>query len=100
MHGIAININSDLKHFQRIVPCGIDPTKGGVCRLQDLVNAKNGSNEIIDMNVFTNVVLSSFKDVFNLELIHSSTPIEEIEKLANLYPSIANSTLKTPSSDI
>lgn len=99
MHGIAINLNSDLKHFQRIVPCGIDPTKGGVCRLQDLVNAKSDSKDSIDMNGFTNIVLNSFKDVFKLDLSHETTPVKVIDELATLYPSVAAMTLEQPSSE-
>jgi lipoyl(octanoyl) transferase len=94
MHGIAINLNCDLKHFQRIVPCGIDPTKGGVVRLQDLISKS------IDMNVFTKQMLDSFQDVFKLELSHELTPLKTIEELEVLYPSVAALTLDQPSSSV
>ncbi len=36
LHGIAINVEPDLGHFDGIVPCGIDPAKYGVTSLVDL----------------------------------------------------------------
>lgn len=35
-HGIAINVEPDLSHFEGIVPCGIDDRKLGVTSLVDL----------------------------------------------------------------
>ncbi len=93
MHGIAVNVNSKLKHLQRIVPCGIDPTKGGVCRLQDLSNGE------VSMEGFTNVLLKSFSDIFNLDLSTEQHPVEVIEGLANLYPSVASMMLESASSN-
>ena len=36
LHGIAINVDPDLRHFQAIVPCGIDDPRYGVTSLADL----------------------------------------------------------------
>jgi lipoyl(octanoyl) transferase len=44
-HGLAINVNPDLSHFQGIVPCGI--REHGVTSLQDL--GKNVSMEEVDV---------------------------------------------------
>ncbi len=35
-HGIAINVDPDLSHYNGIVPCGIDPTQYGVTSLAAL----------------------------------------------------------------
>ena len=35
-HGVAINVEPDLRHFSGIVPCGIDPKRYGVTSLVDL----------------------------------------------------------------
>ena len=36
MHGIALNVNCDLAHFEEIVPCGIRQSDRGVCSIQGL----------------------------------------------------------------
>ena len=36
LHGIAINVAPDLRHYQAIVPCGIDDPRYGVTSLRDL----------------------------------------------------------------
>jgi lipoyl(octanoyl) transferase len=36
LHGIAINVEPDLKHFEGIVPCGVADPRYGVTSLVDL----------------------------------------------------------------
>ena len=36
LHGIAINVEPDLSHFDGIVPCGVADTRYGVTSLVDL----------------------------------------------------------------
>jgi lipoyl(octanoyl) transferase len=36
MHGIAINVEPDLTHFEAIVPCGVADPRYGVTSLADL----------------------------------------------------------------
>jgi lipoyl(octanoyl) transferase len=36
LHGIAVNVAPDLRHYQAIVPCGIDDARYGVTSLVDL----------------------------------------------------------------
>jgi hypothetical protein len=36
MHGIALNVNCDLRNYERIIPCGISQSDRGVCSIQGL----------------------------------------------------------------
>lgn len=61
MHGIAININTDLSYFDKIVPCGIKDK--GVTSLEKEIG-KQTSLEDYKKNF-----LAAFKKVFGAELI-------------------------------
>lgn len=63
IHGAAINVNSDLKHFNRIIPCGIDIPDRGVSSLQEILGAP------VDMKRFEYIWLHSFAKTFNLDLV-------------------------------
>lgn len=70
MHGTSLNINCDLNYFADIVPCGIDPSVGGVCRLSDMINRDITSREI------HMIWQKSFSSVF--DCILEPSPVEEI----------------------
>lgn len=65
-HGIAININVDLKYFQAIQPCGFPP------------NLMTSLNEIIGKNISMNEAkrkfIQHFANIFSVELIEK--PLE------------------------
>ena len=60
MHGIAININTDLKYFDYIVPCGI-PDKA-VTSLQKELGRE------IDMNEVQDVFVKELEEKLNIEV--------------------------------
>lgn len=87
MHGLAINLNCDLKNFQQIVPCGITEPTAGVCRLEDLLQKP------IDIKEFQNNLLSSFSNRFKLQYTNVINPLEDFEALKQTFPDIASTPL-------
>lgn len=61
MHGFALNVNTDLKYFDYIVPCGI--TDKGVTSMQKELG------EAIDMNLVKAEINKHFEEVFEAELV-------------------------------
>lgn len=47
MHGLALNINTDLKYFQYIVPCGIDDDNKVVTSMEKELGRKVDFNEVM-----------------------------------------------------
>jgi len=64
-HGFALNVNTDLMHFQGIVPCGISATDGTVTSLQ----AELGRE--LDMAEVKNVLAIEFRSLLPKFLAHS-----------------------------
>ncbi len=56
-HGIAINVEPDLSHFEGIVPCGIGEEKLGVTSLVDL-------GLPVSMMDLDNALMATFDDIF------------------------------------
>jgi lipoyl(octanoyl) transferase len=61
MHGFALNVNTDLKYFDYIVPCGI--TDKGVTSMQKELG------EAVDTNLVKAEIKKHFEEVFEAELL-------------------------------
>lgn len=59
MHGFAFNVNTDLSHFQWIIPCGI--ADKNVCSLKSLLNYD------IQLETANQQVIASFAEVFHYQ---------------------------------
>ena len=64
MHGLALNVNTDLSYFSHIVPCGI--ATRGVTSLQQELGQK------MDIQAVSDVVKSHLVDLFKMELVDVS----------------------------
>ncbi len=64
MHGFALNVNTDLKYFEYIVPCGIKNKK--VTSLEKELGYKVDTEEV------KKLIKSFFSDIFNSEWMESS----------------------------
>ena len=60
MHGLALNVNTDLTYFNHIVPCGIQNKK--------VTSMKEELYEIIPMEKVKQSLLKNFETVFQVQL--------------------------------
>ena len=67
-HGISLNVEPDLEHFEGITPCGIDDPRYGVTSLVDL-------GRLISMEEVDSALQSAFEDVFAERVVLSEPPI-------------------------
>ena len=67
-HGFAFNVNTDLRYFEWIVPCGLRDK--GVTSLQKLLGRP------IEMGEFVNRVVHHFGRVFEMEMIEVADRVE------------------------
>jgi lipoyl(octanoyl) transferase len=65
MHGVAINVNSDLSYFNRIIPCGI--ADRGVTSVEALLSRR------IDLNEFSRLFVGAFGKVFGVTPVFISS---------------------------
>ncbi len=65
MHGIALNVNTNLDYFKHIVPCGIDD--------KAVTSIQFERGEAIDMDQVKSSFLSAFADVFACSW-HAASP--------------------------
>lgn len=61
MHGFALNVNTDLSYFERIIPCGI--FHKGVTSIERLLGRK------VKMNDVSEKIIQKFQEVFYAEAI-------------------------------
>ena len=60
MHGFALNVNTDLSYFDRIIPCGI--FHKGVTSMERLLD------RTINLNEVSQVLVEKFSQVFNVHV--------------------------------
>lgn len=63
MHGLALNVNTDLNYFNYIVPCGI--VDKGVTSISKELNG-----QVIDEVLVKDLMKKAFEEVFALNLVH------------------------------
>jgi lipoyl(octanoyl) transferase len=107
MHGIALNVNCDIKNFNEIVPCGISLPGRGVCSMSSVFENKSGTHPSFVISDVAEHWIKSFAVVFNLELfgpngvdVASSDDKEEsvevertLKALLEQYPYVKGTTL-------
>lgn len=64
IHGFALNVNTDLRYFEYIIPCGIKD--------KAVTSMERELNQKIDMNAVKLSVQKHFEDVFEATLEHRS----------------------------
>ena len=63
LHGLALNVDTNLKNFKGIIPCGINEEGREVTSMSELLNKK------IELEEVKRKLKSHFKDVFTLNFI-------------------------------
>ncbi len=63
MHGLALNVNTDLNYFDWIIPCGITKDSKGVTSMKELLGRE------VDYEEVKTVLKNQFKEVFELEYV-------------------------------
>lgn len=66
MHGLALNVNTDLSHFKHIVPCGIQDEQKQVTSMKQVLNGSIQLEEV-KQNLVTH-----FSSVFEFEALYAS----------------------------
>lgn len=61
MHGLALNVNTNLQHFENIIPCGISPLEKQVSSMQNELG-KEQNIELVKLKI-----KDHFKNLFNFE---------------------------------
>lgn len=73
MHGFALNVNTDLRFYEGIIPCGI--FHRGITSLQLLLG------EMVDMQLVKDVVIQEFQNVFVFADVVCKLDLEELNRL-------------------
>jgi lipoate-protein ligase B len=81
MHGASFNVYTNMRNFDKIIPCGIDERIGGVCRLKDLLTVNDVTIPEIGISW-----VDSFRQVFGQAPLHETDSIHELERLVSLHP--------------
>jgi lipoyl(octanoyl) transferase len=68
MHGLALNVNTNLNYFKNIIPCGI--ADKGVTSIQ------NETGIHFSLDKVTDNLISKFADVFSCEISLDTTAIQ------------------------
>ena len=61
MHGLALNVNTDLEYFKNIVPCGIND--------KDVTSMQRELGELVDMNEVRKILRHHISVLFDMEMV-------------------------------
>ena len=61
MHGLALNVNTNLNFFKNIIPCGIDN--------KSITSISEERKKLIDLKIVKQKIIENFLKVFSAELI-------------------------------
>ena len=61
MHGLALNVSTDLKYFNNIIPCGIND--------KEVTSIEKETNKVIQMIIVENKLIKNLCKIFEFELI-------------------------------
>ncbi len=92
MHGIALNVDCDLRNFEQIVPCGIAAPDRGVCSMQSVLEQQcTGAGSVggLDTAGVAEEWVASFADVFSLETTVVDGAAGSLDALVARHPDIA-----------
>lgn len=64
MHGFGLNVNSNLEHFDAIIPCGIQDSDKTVTSISQLIG------EVLDMNEVEKKLKAILTDLFDLQILN------------------------------
>lgn len=76
IHGVSLNVSTDMSYYKKIVPCGLDSSIAGVCSISSLSQSSNVTPEAV-----ANDWLSSFSSIFNLSLDNVEDPQKVLSNL-------------------
>lgn len=60
MHGLAFNVNTDLRYFEHIIPCGIADEDKEVCSMQSEMG------QLVDYEAVKGLLRKEFEELFNI----------------------------------
>ena len=69
MHGFALNVNTDLSYFHRIIPCGI--FHRGVTSLQQLLHRE------IALSGVSRLIVTKFEEVFGVQVVNDGLSVDQ-----------------------
>lgn len=90
MHGVAVNVNPDLRYFDWIVPCGISDR--GVTSLEKVLHDRGSADAFkTDVNDFAPHFVQSFAKVFGLDPV--PTNLAALQSAVEYHPKEPESCL-------
>ena len=61
MHGLALNVNTVLKYFENIIPCGIQG--------KDVTSIENETNKKVSISYIENKLINNLSKVFEFKIL-------------------------------